>query len=100
MASTTRIKRDSALSDTTATLVWRSWPLADDKPWSWLVPPGIAGAGAAVWYMGGSWLLSVAAAMGLAMTFRHFLLPVRYEIASLGVRRQAMRHSRLVPWHA
>jgi hypothetical protein len=50
--------------------------------------------------MGGGWLLALAAVVGLAITLRQFLLPVGYEIASIGIRRQSMRRSRLIPWHA
>jgi hypothetical protein len=100
MASTTSVTRNVALGDAAATLSWRSWPLVDGKPWTWIVPIGIAGVGVAIWYMGRSWLLGTAAMVGLAITLRHFLVPVHYEVASLGIRRLVMRHSRLVPWHA
>jgi hypothetical protein len=50
--------------------------------------------------MGGGWLLAAAAVGGLAGTLWQFLLPVSYEIDSLGLRRRAMGRSRLIPWHA
>jgi hypothetical protein len=67
---------------------------------SWLVVCVILGCGALVWYAGGGWLLGIAAAGGLAGTLWQFLLPVRYEVDSLGVRRNAWGRSRLIPWHA
>lgn len=53
-----------------------------------------------MWYLGGGWLLVLASVVGLTVTLRHFMLPIEYEITSLGIRRRTMRRSRLVPWHA
>jgi hypothetical protein len=50
--------------------------------------------------VGGGWLLAVAAVVGLAGTLWQLLLPVRYEADSLGIRRNALGRSRLIPWHA
>jgi hypothetical protein len=50
--------------------------------------------------MGGGWILAVVAAAGLAVTLWPFLLPVKYEVSSLGVRRRVFNRMRLVPWHA
>jgi hypothetical protein len=36
----------------------------------------------------------------LAATLWQFLFPVTFEISSVGIRRQALRRTRLVPWHA
>ena len=79
---------------------WRAWPLVDQSRWSWLVVCGIVAAGGVVGYAGGGWLLAAAAVIGLAGTLWQFLLPVSYEIDSLGLRRYALGRSRLVPWHA
>ncbi len=100
MPSTTRSKRDSAQTDPGATLTWRKWPLVDARRRAWVVPVGMVSVGVAVWYLGGGWLLAAAAVVGLAITLRQFLVPTNYEVASLGIRRYVMRHSRLVPWHA
>ncbi len=81
-------------------LRWRVWPLVDDSRWSWLVVGGLLAAGGVVWYAGGGWPLAAAAALGLAGTLWQFLLPVSYEIDSLGIRRYALGRSRLIPWHA
>jgi hypothetical protein len=53
-----------------------------------------------VWYLGGGWPLAVMFAAGAAITLWQFLLPVTYEISSLGIHRQAFGRTRLVPWHA
>lgn len=79
---------------------WRSWPLADGPRTSWLVPVVIACTGIGVVYEGGGWILAVVAAAGLAVTLWPFILPVKYEVTSLGVRRRVFNHMRLVPWHA
>jgi hypothetical protein len=100
MASTTRSRTPQIEHPAAAALRWRSWPLKDRPRWSWLVACGLLGAGAAVWFAGGGWLLGVAAIAGLAGTLWQFLLPVRYEVDSLGVRRSALRRSRLIPWHS
>jgi hypothetical protein len=58
------------------------------------------GVGGIAAYLSSSWLMGLAAAAGLSATLWQFLLPVAYEIHSLGVRRQALGRTRLVPWHA
>jgi hypothetical protein len=88
------------MSESSSTLSWRSWPLVDSRRWSWLVPLAVLGVGAGVSYLGGGWLLALAVVAGLGVTLRHFVLPIDYEITSLGIRRRTMRRSRLVPWHA
>jgi hypothetical protein len=93
-------KQTEAESLSLANTRWRSWPLIDHKQWSWLLPAGILCAGILVSRLGGGWLLSIAAVLALAMVFWQFLLPVTFEITSLGLRRYALRHVRLVPWSA
>jgi hypothetical protein len=84
----------------TPTIRWRSWPLLDFRPWSWLLPAGILATGFAVWTMGGGATLTFAAVIGLAAGFWQFMLPVAFETSSLGIRRSALGRTRLVPWHA
>jgi hypothetical protein len=83
-----------------AALRWRSWPLVDYARWSWLAIVGILTIAEIVVYLGGSWLLAAAAAMGLAATLWQFFVPVRYEAGALGVRRTVLGRTRYVPWHA
>jgi hypothetical protein len=98
MGSTARTATN--LTVETAGLRWRSWPLKDQYKTSWLAVVGMLGIAGAVWYVGGGLLLAVAAFAGMAGTLWQFLLPVTYEIDSLGLRRHAMGRSRLIPWHA
>ena len=81
-------------------LRWRSWPLVDQPMWAWLVPLGILSIGGFVFWLGGSWILALVACAALAAAFWQFLLPVTYEVTSLGLRRQALRRRRLIPWQA
>jgi hypothetical protein len=83
-----------------ATIRWRSWPLAGDWRLSWALPTGILCVGTMVWWLGGGWLLGLLAVAALALALWQFLLPVTYEISSLGVRRYALGRMRLVPWSA
>jgi hypothetical protein len=64
------------------------------------MPLGVLGIGAGVLYLGGGWLLALAAIAGLIVTLRQFVLPIKYETTSLGIRRRTLRRSRLIPWHA
>ncbi len=82
------------------TIRWRDWPLGDYVHWSWIVPLGLVGVGAFVWRLGGGWLLAIAATAALALTIWQFLVPVTYEICSLGLRRYALGRMWLVPWPA
>jgi hypothetical protein len=77
---------------------WRSWPLVDNWRWSWLLPVGILCVGAMAAWLGGGWLVGIVAVGTLAVAMWQFLLPVTYEICSLGVRRYALARMRLVPW--
>jgi hypothetical protein len=83
-----------------ATIRWRSWPLADDWRWSWLLPAGILCVGVVVAWLGGGWLVGLAAVVTLALAMWQFLLPVTYDICPLGVRRYALGRIRLVQWSA
>lgn len=83
-----------------ATIRWRNWPLADEWHWSWLLPLGILGVGAAVAWLGDGWLVGLVAVGTLAVAMWQFLLPVTYEVCSLGIRRYALGRMRLVPWSA
>ncbi len=89
-----------AESSATATIRWRSWPLADNPRTSWLLPTGVLSAGIIVLWLGGGWLLSLVAVVSLALTVWQYLLPVTFEICSLGVRRYALGRMRLVQWSA
>lgn len=102
MDSTVRRTTQQASAETSgiATIRWRNWPLADNSRWSWLLPAVVLGLGGMVWLLGGSWLLAVAAVAALAIAMWQFLLPVTFEICSLGIRRYALGRMRLVPWHA
>jgi hypothetical protein len=81
-------------------LRWRTWPLVDQPTWSWVVPLGILSVGSFVYWFAGSWFLAILACAALTAAFWQFLLPVTYEVTSLGLRRQALRRLRLVPWQA
>jgi hypothetical protein len=89
-----------AESSSPSIIRWRSWPLVNDRPWSWLLPAGILCAGAVVWWLGGGWLLGLTAIVSLALAVWQYLLPVTYEFCSLGIRRYALGRMRLVPWTA
>jgi hypothetical protein len=89
-----------AEASSAATIRWRSWPLVDYAPWSWLVPAGILCVGAAVEWLGDGWLLGLMAIASLALAMWQYLLPVSYEFCPLGVRRYASGRMRLVPWTA
>jgi hypothetical protein len=100
MTSTSRSAAQPVQQEASEMLAWRRWPLVDWPRSSWLVVVMIACLGASVWYSGGGWVLGVTAAAGLAATFWSYLLPVNYEVASIGLRRRVWNHTRLVPWHA
>jgi hypothetical protein len=91
---------DAESSSSSSTVRWRSWPLVNDRTWSWLLPSGILSAGAVVWWLGGGWLLGVVAIVSLALAVWQYLVPVTFEFCSLGVRRYALGRMRLVPWTA
>ena len=102
MGSTVRslTQQAEAESSPTATIRWRSWPLASDWRWSWMLPVGILCIGVLVAWLAGSWLVGLVAVGTLAVALWQYLLPVTYEICSLGVRRYALGRMRLVPWSA
>ncbi len=99
MPSTVRTT-DHVAQEQASPLRWRCWPLMDHPRWSWLAVALVIVVVGFVWYFGGGWFLSVAAAIGLAATIWQFWVPIDYEIDPLGVRRYAARRTRLVPWHA
>jgi hypothetical protein len=82
------------------TLRWQSWPLVDNARWSWLAIVAIVFVAGIVVVLGGSWLLSVAVAVGLAVSAWQFFVPVYFELTPLGLRRTALGRTRSVPWHA
>lgn len=83
-----------------ATLRWRSWPLVDRPRWSWLAPIIMVTAGLVVANLAQSWLAGAAATAALGAALWEVLLPVRYEIDSLGLYRSVLGRARRVPWHA
>jgi hypothetical protein len=83
----------------TGSLRWRSWPLVDQPTWSWLVPLSILLVSGYVYWLGG-WFLAALTCAALIIAFWQFMLPVSYEVTSLGLRRLALRRVRLVPWQA
>jgi hypothetical protein len=85
-------------SSPSATIRWRDWPLANDWRRSWLLPAGIVCVGTLVAWLGGGWLVGLVAVAALALAMWQYLLPVTYEISSLGLRRYALGRMRLVPW--
>lgn len=82
----------------TGTLGWQSWPLVEHWKWSWLVPVGVLGIGGLVYVGSTSILLAGFSVIVLAFSVRSFLLPTKYEITSLGLRRLFARRIRIVPW--
>jgi hypothetical protein len=99
MGSTTRTRIQHGGQESEA-IRWRIWPLKDHAGRSWLLIAGMLAVGGIVWYLGGGWLLSVLAVFGLAGTLWQLLLPVDYEVDTLGLRRNALGRTRLIPWHA
>lgn len=83
-----------------ATLRWRSWPLVDRPAWSWVVPLAILLLGVWVDVAGGGWLWAIGAAAALTITLRSFLLPMTFEVATLGLRCRALGRIRIIPWQA
>jgi hypothetical protein len=102
MGSTVRslTHQSESESATSATIRWQSWPLFDHLRSSWLLPAAIGCVGAFVWMLGGGMLLSLTAIAALCIALWQFLLPIKFEICSLGVRRYALGRMRLVPWSA
>jgi hypothetical protein len=102
MGSTVRSLTNEVESEASslATIRWRNWLLADRWRWSWTIPASILLVGAAVTWLGGGWLLGLAAVVALALAMWQFLIPVTYEICALGLRRYALGRMRLVPWSA
>jgi hypothetical protein len=64
-----------------------------------MLPAGILSVGALVAWLGG-WLVGLVAVGALAVALWQYLLPVTYEVCSLGVWRYALGRMRLVPWTA
>jgi hypothetical protein len=87
-------------TDGAETIRWRSWPLVDHASWSWTALVGMALVGGFVLWMGGSWFLALAIIAALTVIMRQFLVPVTFEVTSLGLRRYALGRVRLVPWQA
>ncbi len=79
---------------------WRNWPLVDRPTWSWLVPLGILILSGIVFQLGGGWFLSLVVIAALAAVLWQFLVPVSFEVTSLGLRRYALGRVRLIPWQA
>ena len=100
MGSTARTTMQHTDQEHQATMRWRSWPFVDQARWSWMVVAGLIGIGGMVWYLGGGWLLALAALGGSAGTLWQFLLPVSFEINALGLRREALGRTRLIAWQA
>src|SRR5262245_42327264 len=101
MGSTVRsLTKQVEAESPSATIRWRSWPLADCRRWSWLLPAGVLCVGVMVAWLADSWLAGLLAVAALALAMWQFLLPVTYEICSLGVRQYALGRMRLVPWSA
>lgn len=101
MGSTIRTtQQPDAEPSGSASIRWRSWPLVDQSPWSWLLPVGILGIAALICWLDGGWALAICALVALAIAMWQFMLPVNFEICSLGVRRYALGRTRLVPWRA
>jgi hypothetical protein len=102
MGSTVRSLTNQVESESSAlaTIRWRNWPLLDHWHWSWTIPASILLIGAAVTWLGGGWLLGLAFVAALALAVWQFLIPVTYEVCSLGLRRYALGRMRLVPWSA
>jgi hypothetical protein len=102
MGSTVRslIHEAESESTTAATIRWQSWPLIEHLRISWLLPAAIGGIAAFVWILGGGLLVALITIVALILAMWQFLLPVTFEICSLGVRRYAFGRMRLVPWSA
>src|SRR3954468_7121221 len=80
-----------------ATIRWRNWPLVDNLRRSWIIPAGVLCIGAMVSWVAGDWLAALIAVAALALVVWQYLLPITYEICSLGIRRYAFGRMRLVP---
>ena len=95
-----RTEGEESSSSPSTTIRWRNWPLVDDWRWSWILPAVILGVGVLVARLAGGWLVGIVAVGTLAVALWQYLLPVTYEVCSLGVRRYAFGRMRLVPWSA
>ena len=100
MPSTVHTTNCNVGQEQTKPVHWRSWPLVDHWRWSWLAIAGLLAAGGAVWYLDGGWTLAAVVMVGLAGTTWQYFVPVSFEIDTLGLRRIALRRTRLIPWHA
>ena len=83
-----------------APLRWTCWPLVDYARWSWLAVVGILLVAGLVIFFGKGWFLAAMFAAGLSITLWQFLVPVHYEVTTLGLRRSTLGRTRLVSWYA
>ncbi len=74
--------------------------MVEQPRWAPSVAVGLLVIGGFAWGLSDSWLLSVLATASVAIALWQYLLPVTYEIHSLGVYRHALGRARLLPWHA
>ena len=79
-------------------LVWQSWPLLDNAPWSWCVVPGLVALSWLVTTATGEPILGIAAAAALAIALWRLFLPVRYEIGPSGICRIVLGRRSLLRW--
>lgn len=100
MPSTIRDRNESSSPEQPQILRWRSWPLLEQRRWSWLVLLAITAVGSFVWLLGGGWLLALAFVVGMAATLWQFLFPLDYELRPFGLRYNTLRRTRLVPWQS
>ncbi len=98
--STGRSTSQSVITERAVPVAWRSWPLVDQRRWSWLVMALLVAVGGGVWFLGGGWLLAVVVTLGLATTLWKYFMPIDYELAPLGLRRRVLGRTRVVPWHS
>lgn len=96
-SSVSTIAGESAAGDV---LRWRTWPVVDQKRWSWVAVLGVLVVGTAVGFLAGRWTAGLAAAAAVAVAGWQFFVPVTYEIYPLGLRRRFLGRAQLVPWHA
>jgi hypothetical protein len=100
MGSTIRSSNPPIQLQTNESVQWRSWPLVDRPALSWLVPASILLLGGIVFQLGGGWSLTLMAIAAVAVAMWQFLMPVKFEVTTLGLRRYAFGRVRLVPWQA
>ncbi len=98
--STITTASQAVLNDDVAEIVWRSWPLREAAPLSWLVPAGVLAVAGLVQMVVGSTPLSIATLLILLLSLWRFFVPIRYTVSRDGVLQEFWGQRRWIGWHA